>query len=1020
MNLSAPFIRRPVMTTFLMLALLIGGLFAFNRLSVSDLPNIEYPTIRVSARYPGAAAKTMVNLITIPLEKELSHVKGLKEIQSTSGRGSADISLEFEFNKNLEEASREIQAALNRAERRLPRDMEQKPSYYRQEAGQDHILFLVLTSATASIAEMHDYAELYIERRLARIEGIAHVELFGAPYSLHIRLDPEALAAHKIGLNEVVAALERNSGEIPLGAIKTGTRTLSIETSGTFTTLKELENIIIAPGPIRLKEIASVSDIPEGEEEFHYVTKQSNSLALIIGIRKQSGANTVAISKAVQQAVEEAKKELPPSLDLNIWFDKALWIQESVVDVEWSLLFAFILVVLVIFFSLGKITEALIPSLTLPFSLLITFVVMYLLDFSLDLLSLLALTLSVGFVVDDAIVVLENIVRHREKGACPLEASLQGSREICFTVLSMTLSLIAVFIPLLFMSGINGRLLREFSVTLAIAILASGFISLTLTPLTCSRLLRANLKEGKFQRVIHTINNRMVDHYKVSLLWCLRHPKTLLMATLFCLMVTISFFQSLPINILPEEDRGLLTAVIQVPKWGRENISKVKKLQEKIENIFQSNPYVDTFINIPKSGRHVLLARLIISERPSQKVIIEELQNSLNAIPGVQAMLFGYQVVSLPLDFSEGGRYQYLLKGADLPVVEQTAQKIKIAMKNRPEFSSTEINFKNDEPKLIVEMDENKLQRTGFSIKDVQKFLQNAYTGDSLLTVQQGEKQHKVHLGLDKKFHSGPAALGKLYLKTPEQIMIPLKAFASWKETLSSPTIQRYDQLPGVMVNFSAAPDLPLRQAFAAVEAIAAAMMPTEVHGEWYGAAKNQAGTARETLLLIFAAIVVMYVVLGILYESFIHPLIILSALPFAGLGGVLTLTLFGEPLSLFSMIGFLLLIGIVKKNGIMIVDYALEAQRRELLDPQDAVIQGCITRFRPIMMTTVAAVMGALPIAIGIGAGAETRRGLGLVIVGGLLFSQMLTLYVTPLLYLLCERIKNRIKFTSMKALKY
>lgn len=588
MNLSAPFIKRPVMTTFVMLAILIIGLLAFKKLPVSDLPNIEHPSISVHAAYVGATPDTIVNQITIPLEKELMNVKGVKEISSKSSRGSSSIDMEFDFNKNMDEAARDVQAALNRVEGELPHDLDHRPSYQRKEANQEHIMYLVLTSPTSSISELRDFSDVYIQPRLARIEGVASVDTFGTPFSIHIYLNPELMAARKVGLNEVLDAIRHQNSELPLGVIKTGTRHLSIELPAGMKTAKDFENLIVANGPVKLKDIGTVTDHSSTDFKFHFVNKDKNSLALILGIKKQSGANTVSISNEVNRVLPEIIKDLPSSLHLELWFDKAVWIHESILDVEWSLAFAFALVVLVIFISLGRFSEALIPSIALPMSLVGTFAAMYYLHFSLDLLSLLALTLCVGFVVDDAIVVLENIVRHNEKGVSRIEASMIGSKEICFTVLSMTVSLVAVFIPLLFMGGINGMLFREFSITLATAVLVSGFISLTLTPMLCSKMLSKHSSETKMQKAVSRANQWMLGKYKVSLQWCLGHPKTILGLALMCLVVIFPLFTRLPVSMTPVEDRGFIWVIVNLPK-GMSN-SRSDEYQKRIEKLCRPIP----------------------------------------------------------------------------------------------------------------------------------------------------------------------------------------------------------------------------------------------------------------------------------------------------------------------------------------------------------------------------------------------------------------------------------------------
>lgn len=1006
MNLSAPFIKRPVMTTFVMLSIAIAGWISFRNLPVSDLPTIEHPEIVVSTGYTGANPETVLDLVTIPIEKELTHVKGVEKMSSVSSSGSSQITLTFDLSKNMDEAERDVQAALKRVEPRLPSGIDPLPSYHKEEEGHEPIMYILLTSDSSNMGELRNYVDAYIMPRLNRIEGVSQVVVFGTKNSIWLRINPELLASRQISFNQVIDTIRQHTTDYPLGSIQSINKTLALEIESTVSQPKDLENLKIGNTQVRIKDIGEISNESSNQHEFHFISGDKTSQALILGIQKITGGNTVAISHSVKEVLTVLQKELPSSIHLNLWFDKAVWIKESILDVEWSLLIAFALVVLVIYFSLGRLSDALIPSLALPLSLVGTFCIMYLCDYSLDLLSLLALTLSVGFVVDDAIVVLENIVRHQEKGASPREASLIGSQQICFTILSMTLSLVAVFIPLLFMSGMNGRLFREFSITLAASILVSGFISLSLTPMLCSRFLSSHSEHTGLQKRVTDINARLVNWYGKSLKKCFQYPKTILVGALACMLITVPLFTHLPVNLVPPEDRGFLFAFVKLPS----GISspEMKTYQEKLEKVVRTNSFIDNFLSINFDGNLLFVIRLLpLDQRPPQPMVIADLTKTLGAFPGVDSFIQGYQLINLNLEFGSGGQYKYLIRGQEFSDVEHGIERLAHELQNHPDFPFVDSSIKNDSPKLVVNVNQEHAHTMGLSKQNIQALLQQAYGQSSVGSLHNGVHQDKIYMELLPEFQNNAEALGKLFLNGPNNSLIPLKALISWEEKLGSPALVHREQLPSATLRFSLADGISPNKGLEKIEEIAQQVLPSNVTGYLDGSAKAIASTINDTLLLLLAAAVVMYIVLGILYESFIHPLTILSSLPFAGLGGALTLYLFNEPISIFSAVGFLLLIGIVKKNGIMMIDYALEAQK-EGKSPEEAIFEGCLARFRPIMMTTITAIMGAIPIAIGFGDGGEIRQGLGLVIMGGLLFSQVLTLYVTPILYLTFEKLRN------------
>ena len=1000
MNLSEPFIKRPVMTTIVMVTMVLMGILAFFKLPVTDLPNVDYPVINVQASYSGASPEVMSKTVAVPLEKELVNITGIKHITSQSGRGFTTITLLFNLDRDIDEAAQDVQVALKKAEAALPHDLDQAPMYFKADAHKESIIYLMLTSKASTLAELYDYAHTRIEQRLARMDGVAKIEVHGSPYAIRIHLNPELMAARGLTFDEVKQAIVQATGTLPLGMLETPGRKFTLELPGQYKSAADFANLPLNT-QVRLKEIAEVKDGLESEDIFHYYTKDDHNTAIILGIQKQNDANAVKISRDLQKILPQMRSELPSSMHLDLWFDKATWIKEAIEDVEWSLILSFVLVIGVIFFSLKRLRETLIAATALPLSIIGTLIVMHFLHFNIDILSLLALTLAMGFVIDDAIVVLENIVRHQEKGLSRMQAALEGSKQISFTILSMTLSLVAVFIPLIFMKDITGKLFREFSVTLAIAIVISGIVSLSLTPMLCS----------KFASSIHTqtkgMTSGMLVFYERTLKVCLKYRKTTLGVALFCTVLTVFVFRFLNVNLFPEEDRGFVWSFSQKP--GGMSKADEERYQEKLSLIIQKHPAVDKFIALNFKDFQIYLLQLFgMDKRPAQPAVIADLQGLLNAVPGTQIFMRGMQLISAQMGGFSHNNYQFVLRGADINEVYTSAEALKQKMVQLPVFSSPDVNLKADDPKLEVTVDETKAKKLGLTRQMVQSALQNAYAGASVGKIEKASEQYKVFLELGAQFQKNTAALAKLYIKLPNGASVPLKAVASWRETSGLRSIEHLDLLPSASISFDVAKDANVAESLELLKKIAAETLPASVSGKLEGLADMIDSTASDTLLLLLLAVVAMYVVLGILYESFIHPLTILSSLPFACLGGILTLLLFKEPLSLYSMVGFLLLIGIVKKNGIMMVDYALEMQRQAGKSPLEAVHEACLVRFRPIMMTTIAAVVGALPIAIGIGTGSETRRGLGLVIAGGLIFSQFLTLYITPIVYLYLEKLRT------------
>lgn len=975
MNLSSPFILRPVMTTLFTFLMVIGGIFAYTNLPINDLPAIEKPIIKIQTSYTGASPLTVLNQVTIPLEKELLHVSGVQEMVSYSLPGQSEIALNFDFTTNMNEALRATQAAIMRADSELPRTI-QRPSYQVEEGGNESILYLVLSSEYTEKKGLENYAETVVLPKLNRIDGVAKVKVFGAKNSLWLQLKPDVMAARGVGFNQVIESLKAHLSEKPLGSISRDQKKIYLELTSEIDDQKSLEELRI--GSVRLKDIGTFSYQSKEDRDVYFLSDEGKAKAILFGIQKVRGSNTVAIAKEVEKSMKEMQKLLPPGLHLNIWFNKATWIEEALFEMKWSLGLALVLVTFVIYFHLRKWREALIPSLSLPLSILATFTAMYFLNFSLDLLSLLALTLSIGFIVDDAIIVAENISRHQEKGLDPLTSSIKGTKEISFTVLAMTLSLVAVFIPLLFMGGMNGRLFREFSITLSLAILFSAVVSLTLIPLLCSRL------------TTHTTSKKDMlglSTYGKILRFCLEKPLPVSLLSLSLIGMSYFLFTQLPVQIFPEEDRGFILGSIQAPL----------KLEETIQETLLENGNVKNFLDIHFDERHLFLIRLAEKHAP-EVGLIRELQNTLNKIPGVYANFTPYQMIQMDFELGSTGRYKYTLQGTRMADIEETTEALVQAIRSSGDFTAVRSAQSPNSPKIEISVDQKKAKALGLTRQQIQEVFSHAYGQNPIGYLQKGIEQTPILLDLQAE------DLTKLSFINEEGNPFPMHTIGTLEEKVSTGSLHQLDHFPAANIRFSLKEGISPNEGLKKMETLAKKVLPSSVSGKFTGLSRIIEGNQRELQVLLLIASLAMYIVLGVLYESFIHPLTILSSLPFACFGGILTLFIFNEPLSLFSSMGFLLLIGIVKKNGIMIVDYALEKQKTGA-SPKIAVYEACMVRFRPIMMTTFAGVLGALPLTFG----SPIHRGLGLVIAGGLLFSQGLTLIITPLLYLGFAKLSSR-----------
>jgi HAE1 family hydrophobic/amphiphilic exporter-1 len=1021
MNFAEPFIRRPVATTLLVTTILIFGVLGYRLLPVSDLPSVDYPTIQVNASLPGASPSTMAASVATPLEKQFSTIAGVTSISSSNGQGSTNITLQFDLTRDIDSAAQDVQSMIARAARQLPPGMPSPPSYQKVNPADQPILFLTLSSATMPLSLVDQYAESVLAQRLSMVSGVAGVNVFGAQkFSVRIDVDPTQLAARQIGIDQVAQAIASANVNRPTGTLYGPQRNFVVQTSGQLMAADEYRPIPVAyrnGSPVRLSEIANVYD---GVENPRNASWFNGTPTIYLAISRQPGTNTVQVVDAIKQLLPELQKQLPAALQLGIRSDRSISIRDSVNDVKFTLLLTVFLVVMVIFLFLRNLSATIIPSLALPFSIVGTFAVMWAFGYSIDNLSLMALTLSVGFVVDDAIVMLENIVRHMEMGKPRLQAALDGSKEIAFTIVSMTLSLAAVFIPILFMGGIVGRLMHEFAVTIAAAILVSGLVSLTLTPMLCSRFLKPphSMRHGRLYNAIERVFDGWLSAYSWTLTQTIRFKGTTMVVSALLLVGTVYLFQIVPTGFIPSVDTGQLNGQIEtIQGIGFEsNVAH----QKEIMNILAADPNVSSFtanIGGPGGGG----GRLNVDLKPrkerslSADQIIEELRPKLARVPGVRVVL------SNPPSIRIGGmmsraQYQFSLQDPDTEELYRVAPGFEAAMHNVPGLLDVNSDLQIKNPELNVSLDREQIAALGLTVDQVESALSSAYGSRQISQIFAPNDEYQVIMQVAPQYQQDPAALSMLYVQAPNGKLVPLSSVVSARQSVGPQSVNHIGQLPSVTLSFNIAPGVALGDAVARVEQLARETLPSTVSGSFQGTAQAFQESLRGLGWVLALAIFVIYVVLGILYESFIHPLTILSGLPSAGFGALLTLLLFKQDLNIYAFVGVIMLVGLVKKNGIMMIDFAIEARRDRDLSAADAIHEACMVRFRPIMMTTMAALMGTLPIAMGWGSGAEARRPLGLAVVGGLLVSQTLTLYVTPVFYIYMEKIQERLARKSSK----
>ena len=1001
MSFTATFIRRPVMTTLLMAAILVFGIASYRRLTVSDLPAVDYPTISVGASLPGASPETMAATVATPLEKAFSAIAGIDNITSSSGIGNSQVTLQFSPDRNIDAAAQDVNSAISGALAFLPSTII-PPSYRKQNPAAAPILFFALTSETMSLTTLDEVAETQIAQRLSQVAGVSQVNVFGsAKYAVRVELDPTLLQARGLGVSDVAQAIRANNVLLPTGVLYGTQGTLTIQATGQLSNADQFRRMVVANingAPIHLGDLGRVFDDVQNNKNASWY---NGDRAIVLAVMRQPGTNTVEVATAVKAALEAIKPSLPPSVKVNLRYDRSAGIKDSVNDVKLSLVLALVFVVLVIFLFLRNLTATLIPSLTLPMCIVGTFSVMYVLNFSIDNLSLMALTLAVGFVVDDAIVMLENIVRHIEKGQAPEQAALDGADEVGFTIISMTVSLAAVFIPLVFMGGIIGKLFREFAITIAAAILVSGFVSLTLTPMLCARFLTSHEGEahGRFYNAIERAFNAILHGYERSLAWAMaRRPLTLVFSALI-LAATVMLFQTVPKGLFPSDDTGFLQASTEAAQGT--SFTEMVRLQKMANAAIAQDSNVAGFMSSVGNGNRGDLNLFLkpAGQRPPADQMVQLLTRRLSRIPGLQGF------VQNPPSIRIGGRgsktlYQYTLQGHDVATLYTGAQRMQAAMRELPLLTDVTSDLQNKNPIVTVKIMRERAAMLGVTPLAIERTLAGALSEQQASTIYTPTNEYWVVLQLPAAYQRDISSLEKLYISSNTKKLVPLSDVATFTQGVGPQSVAHSGQLASVTISFNLPPNGNLGAAVAEVNKLAQRTLPGSITGNFSGTAQAFQDSQQGLGILLLITVFIIYIVLGILYESFIHPITILTGLPFAAFGALFALFVSGQQLDVYGYVGVIMLIGIVKKNAIMMIDFAIEAERSQHVSPAAAIVEAASVRFRPIMMTTVAAIAGTLPIAIGVGSSAASRRPLGIAVVGGLAFSQVVTLYVTPVFY--------------------